>query len=154
MSPTREAGQAGRPRLSSSPGLSASPPLVSVIMTTANSLAYLHTAVDSILSQTHTNLELIIVDDSSTDGTFEEALALAASDPRVQPIHSLQAAGTYVAKNLGLTLARGEYVAFQDSDDWRRPTAWPSKLLCWRPTRAWWPAYATTSAAIKMGASS
>ena len=121
MPTTQEAGQADRPSLSSSPTLSASPPLVSVIMTTANSLAYLHTAVDSILSQTHTNLELIIVDDSSTDGTFQEALALAASDPRVRPIHSLQAAGTYVAKNLGLTLARGEYVAFQDSDDWSTP---------------------------------
>ena len=91
-------------------------------MTTANSLAYLHTAVDSILSQTHSNLELIIVDDSSTDGTFEEALALAASDPRIRPIHSLQSAGTYVSKNLGLTLARGEFVAFQDSDDWSRPS--------------------------------
>jgi hypothetical protein len=95
--------------------------LVSVIMTTANTSAYLHTAVDSILSQTHKNLELIIVDDSSTDGTFEEALALAASDPRVRPIHSMQAAGTYVAKNLGLTLARGDFVAFQDSDDWSKP---------------------------------
>lgn len=90
---------------------------VSVIMTTFNSRQYVQTAVASLQAQTLTDWELVVIDDSSTDGTFENMVALAAADPRVRPGHSMQSSGTYVARNLALTLARGEFVALHDSDD-------------------------------------
>jgi hypothetical protein len=98
-----------------------SPPLVSVIMTTSNSSAFMANAVESVRAQTHARLELIIVDDSSTDDSFEQAVALAGADPRIRPVHALQAAGPFVARNLGLAAAHGDFVAFQDADGWSAP---------------------------------
>jgi len=96
-------------------------PLVSIITTTHDSQAYLADAVASLQAQTLTDWELIVVDDSSTDGTFALLAALAVDDPRIRPVHLMQSAGTYVGRNLALTLARGEYVALHDSDDVSTP---------------------------------
>jgi tetratricopeptide (TPR) repeat protein len=96
-------------------------PLVSVIMTAYMAEELLAVAVSSILNQTWTNLELIIVDDCSPDETFSILKELAKKDPRIKPIRMKRNGGTYVAKNEGLSKAKGEYVTFHDSDDWLHP---------------------------------
>lgn len=96
-------------------------PLVSVLMTTFNSADWVHAAVASVLGQTWQRLELIVVDDASTDGTAERVAALAAADARVRLIRLPRNAGTYAAKHVGLQHAQGEFVTCHDSDDWSHP---------------------------------
>jgi len=90
-------------------------PLVSVVIPTYNRAATLPRAIKSVLSQDYTNLELIIVDDASTDGTHEILSKL--DDPRVRVIVHEENTGFAGALNTGAYAARGEFVAFQDSDD-------------------------------------
>ncbi|QSE98406.1 glycosyltransferase family 2 protein [Fulvivirga lutea] len=90
-------------------------PLISVIMTTYNVENYVLESIQSILSQTYKNLELIIVDDASSDNTVEIIKEL--NDPRIQLYRNKVNCGTYYSKNFGLTQARGRYIAIQDSDD-------------------------------------
>lgn len=90
---------------------------LSVVMTCHDCASYVDAAIRSVLSQTHRNLELIAVDDGSTDGTWSRLQAAAATDARVRPLRLQDNVGTYAAKNVGLTLVGGEYVAFQDADD-------------------------------------
>ncbi len=92
-------------------------PLVSVVMTAFNSAPYISRAIDSILSQSYSSLELIVVDDNSSDDTFELLLSYAERDRRIRPFKSFQNHGTYWSKNFGMTVARGEFITFQDSDD-------------------------------------
>jgi FkbM family methyltransferase len=99
--------------------------LVSVIMTSYNSADFISGAVESILGQSYDHLELVVVDDNSSDSTFEVLLDCAAKDPRVRPFKSYRNHGTYWSKNLGITLARGELITFQDSDD----TSSPDRLM-------------------------
>ncbi len=89
-------------------------PMVSVIIPTFNRRELLMRAVDSALSQTLGEIEVIIVDDGSTDGT--EELFASCRDPRVR-YHLLEHRGACAARNAGLDLARGRYIAFLDSDD-------------------------------------
>lgn len=90
-------------------------PLVSVVMATYNMAAYLPLAVRSALDQTYRNLEVLIVDDGSTDGTRGTVEPLLG-DRRVRYLHQ-QNRGQAAAKNHGVREARGEYVAFLDADD-------------------------------------
>lgn len=87
---------------------------VSVIIPTYNRRALLLRSVQSVLDQTGVTLEVIVVDDGSTDGTPDALEAL--NDPRVRVIRAAHG-GACAARNLGLDAARGRYVAFQDSDD-------------------------------------
>ena len=96
-------------------------PLVSVIMTAYNVEHLVKTSVMSILNQSYRNLELIVVDDCSTDGTLEALRLLQRKDERIQIIAKDRNEGTYVSKNIGLLRAQGVFVAFQDSDDWSHP---------------------------------
>lgn len=96
-------------------------PLVSVIMTAFNMENYIETAVRSILDQSYTNIELIVVDDRSTDRTPEILRRLEAQNPRVRVVLKTTNDGTYVCKNIGLLHAHGEFIALQDSDDWSHP---------------------------------
>jgi hypothetical protein len=96
-------------------------PLVSVIMPVFNGAAYLEWAVNSILDQSWTHLELIIVDDCSTDGSSELIRQLAACDPRIKALSTPTNSGPYVAKNMGLTLCRGDLITGHDADDWAHP---------------------------------
>lgn len=89
-------------------------PTVSVIIPTYNRKAVLMRAVESALSQTLSDIEVLIADDGSTDRT--EELFAACKDPRVQ-YHVLPHRGACAARNAGLALARGQYIAFLDSDD-------------------------------------
>lgn len=97
-------------------------PTVSVIIPTYDRADVLPKAIDSVLSQTHRDLELIVVDDGSTDDTA--AVVEGYEDDRVQYVAHETNRGANVARNTGIDAASGEYVAFLDSDDrWA-----PSKL--------------------------
>jgi glycosyltransferase involved in cell wall biosynthesis len=92
------------------------PGLVSVVVPAFNRERFLAAAVQSALDQTYTRLEVIVVDDGSTDGTPEVARTLALADPRVRVVRRTNG-GPASARNTGLEAARGEYVSFLDSDD-------------------------------------
>lgn len=89
---------------------------VSVIMPVYNSGEYLKTAVESILNQSLREIELILVDDGSTDGSSERCDEYAAKDSRVVVIHQKNG-GICNARNAALKIARGEYIGFSDHDD-------------------------------------
>lgn len=91
---------------------SADPP-VSVVMPAWNALDFINDAMQSVLSQSYRDLELIVVDDGSTDGDYA---ALARMDPRVRVLHVARG-GVGRARNLGIRHARGRYIAFLDADD-------------------------------------
>jgi hypothetical protein len=95
--------------------------LVSVIITVYRPDEGLHNAVRSILGQTWTDLELIIVDDASGHAYEDAFTAIAAQDPRVKLVRQEVNGGTYIARNAGLDAASGEFVTFQDYDDWSHP---------------------------------
>lgn len=93
----------------------ASQPLVSVVIATYNMAQYLAAAVDSVLQQTVTDLDVYVIDDGSTDNTGE-VMARYASEPRVH-YHRQANAGQTSAKNAGIRMSRGQFVAFCDADD-------------------------------------
>jgi glycosyltransferase involved in cell wall biosynthesis len=94
-------------------------PLVSVIIPTFNRASLVGRSVKSVLSQTYANLEVIVVDDGSTDNTEEVVRSLG--DPRIYYLRQEQNQGAAKARNIGVENARGEYISFQDSDDWWLP---------------------------------
>lgn len=96
-------------------------PLVSVLMTTHETQDRVGAAIESLLAQTWRNLEIVVVDDASTDGTVERVHTLAERDDRVRCLRLPCNVGTYVAKTIGLAHASGEFVTCQDSDDWAHP---------------------------------
>lgn len=93
-------------------------PLVSVVIPAFNVGAYLSATLDSVLSQSLARLEVIVVDDASTDGTAACALSAAGRDGRVRLVARARNGGVCEARNQGLAAARGRWVAFVDSDDW------------------------------------
>ncbi|WP_445005971.1 glycosyltransferase [Halomonas mongoliensis] len=94
---------------------------VSVIMPAYNAQETLEFAALSILAQTWRNIELIIVNDASTDGTLEICRKLERRDDRVRVINNVNNVGPYVSKNLALRLASGDYITGHDADDWAHP---------------------------------
>lgn len=94
---------------------------VSVILPVYNAEDLIQTALSSVLSQTWTNLEVLVVDDCSTDTTTSIITEYAKKDPRVHLMRSETNSGAYVARNLGLTVATGEFVTCHDADDWSHP---------------------------------
>ena len=94
--------------------------LVSVIVPIYKVEPYLEKCVDSILAQTYTDLEVILVDDGSPDGCGAICDRYAAQDARVHVIHKGNG-GLSSARNAGLDAATGEYVMFTDGDDWIEP---------------------------------
>ncbi len=92
-------------------------PIFSVIMPVYNTKKYLTAAVDSVLCQTFTDFELILVDDCSPDNSPAICDEYAAKDNRVAVIHKPKNEGLGFARNTGIDAARGEYIIFIDSDD-------------------------------------
>jgi len=94
--------------------------LISVIMPVYNVTDYLSQSIESVLNQDHRDLELILIDDGSTDDSGAICDAYAARDSRVRVIHQKNA-GAAAAKNAGLRIASGMYLSFVDSDDYLEP---------------------------------
>jgi len=95
-------------------------PEISVIMPAYRVEGYIGRAVQSLLAQTFSDFELIIVDDGSPDGTGRLADDIAAQDARVRVIHQANA-GAPIARNRAMAQARGRYFFFMDADDWAEP---------------------------------
>lgn len=93
-----------------------SEPLVSIIVPVYNTVQYLEQCVRSIMMQTHRNMDIILVDDGSTDGSGVLCDKLALEDDRITTIH-MNNSGVGVARNRALDAAEGEWIAFIDSDD-------------------------------------
>ena len=94
---------------------------ISIVVPVYNTEAYLKACVESLLSQTHPDLELIFVDDGSTDDSFAVLDAYAKTDARVRVIRQTNA-GASAARNAGIDAATGDYIGFVDSDDWVEPS--------------------------------
>lgn len=90
--------------------------MISVIIPVYNGERFIENAVKSVLAQTAADWELVIVNDGSTDGTRALLERCCAQDPRIR-IHHQQNGGVSAARNAGIALARGEYLAFLDADD-------------------------------------
>ena len=95
-------------------------PLVSVIIPIYMIDRYVGICVESVINQTYTNLEIVIVDDGSTDGSGGICDEYAQRDRRIRVIHQ-ENRGLSAARNTGLDKVSGEYIAFLDSDDAYRP---------------------------------
>jgi glycosyltransferase involved in cell wall biosynthesis len=94
---------------------------VSVLLTVHNAEQVLPVAVSSILSQTWRNVELIIVDDASTDGSWEVIGHLAREDSRVVAVRNTTDVGQYQSRNRALSLATGDFISVHDSNGWSHP---------------------------------
>lgn len=94
--------------------------MVSIIVPVYNTEKYLHNCIDSLLAQTCTDIEILLVNDGSTDGSGAICDAYAARDARIRVMHQ-QNGGVSSARNAALAVASGEYIAFVDSDDWVSP---------------------------------
>lgn len=93
--------------------------LVSVVVPVYNSEEYLAECLDSVIRQTYENLEIILVDDGSSDGSAKICDDYAALDSRVKVIHRIKdSTGPGEARNIGAEAAVGEYLLFVDNDDW------------------------------------
>lgn len=95
-------------------------PKISLIIPVYNAEEYLPRCIDSILNQSYKNLEIILVDDGSKDGSGKMCDDFALKDPRIVVVHQLNG-GASSARNHGLDIASGELIAFVDSDDFIHP---------------------------------
>ena len=98
-------------------------PLVSVILPTYNRAYIVSKALQSVLSQTYRNFEVIVIDDGSTDNTKEIITNISCKDSRVKYFRNNENKGPAGARNVGINLAKGELIAFIDDDEW-----FPNKL--------------------------
>lgn len=96
-------------------------PRVSVVVPAFNAADTLPIALRSLLAQSWSNLEILVVDDASDDATAEVALAFADQDDRVRLLRHADNRGAYAARNTGMHRATGDYVTVHDSDDWSHP---------------------------------
>ena len=96
-------------------------PSISVIMPVYQAEKFLRASVESVLAQTFSDWELILVDDGCRDNSPALCDGFARQDDRVRVIHKRKNAGVSAARNAGLDMARGEYIAFLDSDDGFEP---------------------------------
>ena len=94
---------------------------ISVLMPAYNSSATIAPAIESILGQTWDDLQLIVVDDCSTDDTFAIAQRYSEHDPRVIAVRQPQNMGAYAARNTAAGLSTGDFITVHDSDDWSHP---------------------------------
>lgn len=95
--------------------------MVSVIVPVYNVKPYLRKCLDSVVGQTYRNLEILIVDDGSTDGSGSICDEYTSDDNRVRVIHQINK-GLSEARNSGIDIATGEYILFVDGDDWIEPS--------------------------------
>ena len=101
--------------------------LISVIVPVYNVESYVAECIESIQNQTYMNLEIILVNDGSTDASGDICDKYAAYDERIQVIHK-ENAGVSAARNTGIEAANGDYIGFVDSDDYIAPTMYEDML--------------------------
>ncbi|WP_460807831.1 glycosyltransferase family 2 protein [Micromonospora zhanjiangensis] len=109
-------------------------PTVSVVIPCYNYGHYLPECVHSVLSQSGVEVDVLIVDDASPDGSAEVARELSA-DPRVRLIAHRENRGHIATYNEGLAAVDGEYVVLLSADDLLSPARWPGPPRCWRRCR-------------------
>lgn len=98
-------------------------PKVTVLVAVYNAEQFLPECLDSLLAQTLEDIQVVCIDDASTDGSLQLLQRYSARDPRIEIIPLAENHGQAYARNQGLKRARGEYVCFLDSDDWFSPDA-------------------------------
>lgn len=96
-------------------------PKISVIMPAFNAAAFIETALRSLQAQTWQNLEILVIDDCSSDDTCERVAAMAREDARILLLRQPCNGGAYAARNAALQRASGEFLVNHDSDDWSHP---------------------------------
>ena len=99
-------------------------PRVSVVVPAYNAAGHIERALNSVLVQTMPELEVIVVDDASSDATLDIAYGAASCDPRVRVLHSERNGGVSASRNRGINAAQGEWIALLDADD-----AWSAERL-------------------------
>ncbi|MFC0266584.1 glycosyltransferase family A protein [Kushneria aurantia] len=114
-----------------------SQPLISVIVPVYNAEAVLACALRSLRDQTHDNLEILVIDDASTDGSAGLAASFAEQDARFRLIRQSGNQGTYAARNRGLRESRGAYFTVHDSDDWSHPQKIALQLSALQANAGW-----------------
>lgn len=102
--------------------------MISIIVPVYNVEPYLEKCLNSILAQTYNDIEVLIIDDGSTDHCGEICDHYAAQDNRIRVFHT-ENRGLSAARNIGLDHARGQYIGFVDSDDWIEPDMY-NRLFC------------------------
>lgn len=102
--------------------------MISVIVPVFNTKNYLDQCVESLVNQTYKDLEILLIDDCSTDGSGEIVDKWADADNRVRAIHNQENLGVSRSRNKGLALAHGEYIVFVDSDDFLAPQMYEQLL--------------------------
>lgn len=107
-----------------------SAPLVSIILPNYNNAKYVGEAIESVLSQTYTNWELIVIDDGSTDNSVEIIQKYAAQDERIKWLINATNKGVSASRNEGLKRYRGEFICFLDSDDVFLPNKLTDQVAC------------------------
>ncbi len=95
--------------------------LISVIIPVYQAAERLDLCLQSVIDQTYRNLQIIVVDDCSTDGSYEICDNFSRKDSRIEVIHLSENTGSVVARKKGLEVARGKYIGFVDSDDYLLP---------------------------------
>jgi len=94
--------------------------LISIIVPVYNVESYLERCIDSIINQRHKNLEIILINDGSTDSSGKICDDYAKNDDRIKVYH-IKNGGSSIARNYGIERSSGEYIGFVDSDDWIKP---------------------------------
>jgi len=92
-------------------------PLISVIVPVYNVAPYVEACLKSIVCQSYKNIEILVVDDASTDGSYDICKKFAVTDKRIQLIQHSENSGISAARNTALKIAKGDYISFIDSDD-------------------------------------
>ena len=110
-------------------------PLITVAVTVYNIKEYLKRSIESVCNQTYSKLEILLVDDGSTDGSEKVCDEYAARDSRIRAIHKKNG-GPSEARNLAIEQAKGEYIAFVDGDDWIEPDMYENMYLAIRKADA------------------
>ena len=93
-------------------------PLISIIMPVYNSQRYIRKSINSATNQSLESIELICINDCSTDGSLKLLKDFQKKDKRIKIISNKKNLGPGLSRNIGIDVAKGEYVCFLDSDDW------------------------------------
>lgn len=110
-------------------------PLITVIIAIYNIKEYLERSIESVRKQTYENLEILLVDDGSTDGSEIVCEEYSALDTRIRVIHKKNG-GLSEARNVGIEEAKGEYIAFVDGDDWIDEDMYENMYLAIKSTKS------------------